>query len=341
MPAEWERHEATWIGWPHNSSDWPGKLSTIHWVYTSLVEKLSKGERVRILVNSKAHELKARALLNKSHVDLSQVDFYRFVTDRGWSRDFGPIFVKDLTRNKLTISRFRFNGWAKYPNWHKDNQIPVKIAKKLNIPLVPVQHENRIVVLEGGSIDVNGRGTLITTEECLLDRKVQARNPNMNKKDIEAILKSSLGAKKVLWLGKGIEGDDTHGHIDDICRFVNPNTVVFALEENPKDKNYRPLQENLERLQGMTLEDGSQLNVVKLPMPEPIYFENYRLPASYANFYISNSAVLVPTFNDKNDQKAVGILSELFEDRPVIGIHALDLVWGFGTLHCLTQQQPQ
>lgn len=338
MPAEWEEHEATWIGWPHNKSDWPGKFSIIPWVFGEMVRKLTTGEIVRIIVNSKEHEASARRLLKRVHADLSQVEFFRFPTNRGWTRDFGPMFVRSDA--EVAIVNFAFNAWAKYPDWKKDRHIHRRAAEALGISLFHPTHNNAAVVLEGGAIDVNGRGTLLTTEECLLDQETQVRNPGMSKEELESVLAENLDATNVLWLGKGIAGDDTHGHIDDLCRFVNPTTVVLCSEDNPTDANYRALQENRERLEGARLEDGSKLEVVSLPMPSSLYLDGLRLPASYANFYIANAGVLVPTFNDPQDRVALGILADLFPDRPVIGIHAVDIVWGFGTLHCLTQQQP-
>jgi len=341
LPAEWERHEATWLGWPHNRTDWPGKFAAIPWVYSEIVRHLVRGERVRILVNDRAHEAAARAALRRSRVDLARVEFFRFPTNRGWTRDFGPIFVRrGKPSPELAIARFRFNGWARYPDWRKDNQIPDRIARRLRLRAFPIRAGARDFVLEGGAIDVNGRGSLLTTEECLLDQPIQPRNPGLHRKDVEAALRASLGVTNILWLGRGIAGDDTHGHVDDLCRFVGPRTVVLCQEKNPRDANYRALEENRERLRGARLENGSRLEVVRLPMPAPLYFDRDRLPASYANFYISNAALLVPTFNDPNDRVALGILSELFTDRPVVGIHAVDLVLGLGTLHCLSQQQP-
>ncbi|GJL59319.1 MAG: agmatine deiminase [Nitrospirales bacterium] len=341
MPAEWERHEATWLGWPHNTKDWPGKMGSISWVYGEMVRKLSLGESVRILVNDKAHELKARRVLDKVGVNMARIEFFRVPTNRGWARDFGPIFVKGGQANPyVAIARFRFTAWAKYPDWQLDDRIPVRLGRTLKIPVVSVERNRSGVVLEGGAIDVNGQGTLLTTEECLLDEQVQVRNPGFSRQDYEEVLGTHLGISQVLWLGQGIAGDDTHGHVDDVCRFVDPYTVVLCQESNPADDNYRPLAENAERLEGMRVEDGRKLLVVSLPMPEPLYFEGRRLPASYANFYIGNAVVLVPTFNDPQDRVAVGILSDLFPDRTVVGIHAVDLVWGFGTIHCLTQQQP-
>jgi agmatine deiminase len=341
MPAEWEPHDATWIAWPHNRTDWPGKFAVIPWVYAEIVKKLAAGEVVRVIVESQAHEARARRMLTRTAVDLSRVEFFRFRTNRGWTRDFGPMFVKrDGKRSEVAIVRFRFNGWAKYRDWRKDDQVPERAARALGCQLLNARIDGRDVVLEGGAVDVNGRGTLITTEECLLDKKIQTRNPELSRGEIETALRENLGVTNVLWLGRGIEGDDTHGHVDDVCRFVNPGTVVVCREKNSRDPNYAVLQENIDRLKSMRLEDGSKVEVVPIPMPAPLLFDGQRLPASYANFYIANAAVLVPTFNDPNDRVALGILTELIADRPVIGIHAVDLVWGLGTIHCMTQQQP-
>ena len=340
MPAEWERHEATWLGWPHNTTDWPGKFTPIPWVFGEMVRKISKGEIVRIIAQPDV-ERKAKRILKLAHVDLKQVEFFNFPTNRGWTRDFGPMFVKKHDApGDVAVARFRFTAWAKYPDWRKDDAVPPRAAKKLGLRMFNASIGKKEFVLEGGSIDVNGRGTLLTTEECLLHPSTQVRNPGFGKEEIEQALRDNLGVSNILWLGDGIAGDDTHGHVDDLCRFVNPTTVVLIQEKNPADANYKALQENRERLQGLRLENGSSIEVVHLPMPSPLCYGEYRLPASYANFYISNAAVIVPTFNDPNDRIALGILSELFTDRPVVGIHAVDLVLGFGTLHCLTQQQP-
>jgi agmatine deiminase len=341
MPAEWEPHHATWVGWPRNASDWPGKFGPIPWVYGEIVRAVGRGEIVRILVNSAPHERQARRVLERVGVSLGSVEFFRFPTDRGWTRDFGPVFVRRARPGpEVAITRFRFNAWAKYTDWKKDDRIPERVAAKLRLRLFPARAREHPVVLEGGSIDVNGRGTVLTTEECLLDQAVQVRNPGLSRADLETVLRDQLGVTNVLWLGKGIVGDDTHGHVDDLCRFVDPRTVVLCRETDPRDANYRALAENRERLEGMRLEDGSKIQVVPLPMPAPLSFNGQRLPASYANFYITNGAVLVPTFNDPQDRVALGVLTELIADRPVVGIHAVDLVWGLGTLHCLTQQEP-
>jgi agmatine deiminase len=341
MPAEWESHAATWIGWPHNKSDWPGRFAPIPWVYGEIVRQLTKGETVRILVNDATHERGARRVLEQVGADLERVQFLRFATNRGWTRDFGPIFVRrDAPRPELAIARFRFNAWAKYSDWKKDDRIPDLAARRFKFKTLRIVHGGHPVVLEGGSIDVNGAGTVITTEECLLDPVTQARNPYLHRSEIETVLCNALGVSTVIWLGRGIAGDDTHGHVDDVCRFVDATTVVLCQEYDAKDANYAALAENKERLHDARTADGSKIEVIDLPMPAPLSFDGQRLPASYANFYVANAAVLVPTFNDPNDRHALGLLGEVFSDRPVIGIHALDLVWGLGTLHCLTQQEP-
>lgn len=356
MPAEWEKHEATWLGWPHNASDWPGKFEVIPWVYGEMVRKISAGENIRLIVRHKKDENFARRIFKHVGVDLRKIKFVTHPTNRGWTRDTGPIFVRQQTgkdalprvrahrqvspTNETAIVHFHFNGWAKYDNWRKDTKVPETAGKLLGKKLFHAQCGGKPFVIEGGGIELNGRGTLISTEECYLDPKIQVRNPGLGKKEIETTLKNYLGIKNIFWLAKGPKGDDTHGHIDDICRFVNAKTLVLVREKNPKDENYKPLAENWERIKDLRLEDGKKPEVVELPMPSPLYFAGVRLPASYANFYICNAAVIVPTFNDPNDRVALGILGELFRDRPVVGIHAVDLVWGFGSLHCLTQQQP-
>jgi agmatine deiminase len=339
MPAEWEPHLATWIAWPQRSADWPGKFPPIPWVYTEIVRHLHAAEMVNILVDDAAAETRVRRMLARSGVDLQRVQFFRFPTNRVWTRDYGPIFLKS-PEGSLGLTDWRFNAWAKYPDWQRDDKVPEHIRKKLSVPAWQPQVRKERVVLEGGSIDVNGAGLLLTSEECLLSR-VQERNPGLARADYEKVFADYLGVKKVLWLGRGIAGDDTHGHVDDLTRFVNPRTIVTVLETNPADANYQPLRENLERLNDMTDLNGGRFELTTLPMPGPLFFRRQRLPASYANFYIANDRVLVPTFNDPHDRKALGILTELFPGRKVIGIHAVDLVWGFGTLHCLTQQQPE
>jgi agmatine deiminase len=296
---------------------------------------------VRLLVKSERDAEAAKVQLTQSHADVSKVEFIVHRTNRGWMRDCGPICVRrGGAQQESAFVHFHFNAWAKYRNWQLDRTVPEMAAQRFGKRLFNAQCEGRDFVLEGGAVDVNGRGSLVTTEECLLDQVTQVRNRGLSREQVESALKANLGVNNILWLGGGVVGDDTHGHVDDICRFVNPTTVALALENNAKDINYKPLQENRERLEGMRLEDGSKVQVVPLPMPAPVWHDGYRLPASYANFYISNAAVIVPTFNDPNDRVALGILADLFKDRPVVGIHAVDLVLGFGTLHCLSQQQP-
>jgi agmatine deiminase len=334
MPAEWEPHAATWLAWPHERRDWPGKFATIPWVYGEVVRQLVVGERVRILVDDARAEAGARRLLGRVGVDLGRVDFFRIPTDRSWTRDFCPLFVRRDADGDVALTSWRFNAWAKYPNWRRDAAAPARIARRLGRRVWNVD-----VVLEGGAIDVNGRGSLLATEECLLS-DVQARNPGLSRADLERALAAHLGVRNVLWLGRGIVGDDTHGHVDDLARFVDPTTVVTVVEPDPRDANHDALRENRARLAAMTDQDGTPLRVVTLPMPAPLVLDGQRLPASYANFYIANEVVLVPTFNDPRDREALATLATLFPTRRVVGIHAVDLVWGFGTLHCMTQQEP-
>jgi agmatine deiminase len=338
MPAEWEPHRATWIAWPHHAADWPGKFAAIPWVYAEIVRHLARSETVCLLVSDGRMEQRVRRILRKVGVNLGRVEFYHVPTDRVWTRDYCPLFVVNAA-GAVALTDWHFNGWAKYPNWQRDDAVAGRVAELLGRPIRQPVLGGRRVVLEGGGIDVNGRGLLLTTEECLLS-PVQARNPGVTQEQIERVLCEYLGVKKVLWLNRGIAGDDTHGHVDDLARFVGPRTVAAVVEGDPDDENYAPLQENLERLRGMTDLDGRPLEVVTLPMPEPVVFAGQRLPASYANFYIANDRVLVPTFNDPMDRVALGTLAGLFPGRTVVGIHAVDLVWGLGTLHCLTQQEP-
>jgi agmatine deiminase len=341
MPAEWEPHAATWLAWPHNARDWPGKFGAIPWAFAELARAIARSEPVRLIVKDAAHEQAAKRVLTKAGAPLERVDCFRAATDRGWARDMCPIFVvreRDGAR-ELAATSWRFTGWAKYPNWRRDDAAKDRILAKLGIPAWQPAVDGRRVVLEGGAIDVDGEGTLLTTEECLLS-DVQARNPGLGRAGTEHVLRDFLGAERVVWLGAGIAGDDTHGHVDDLARFVRPGTLVLAAEDDPRDANYRALAENRERLEGARDAKGRTLEVVPLPMPAPLCFDGARLPASYLNFYVTNEEVLVPTFNDPADRVALGRLAELFPGRRTVGIHALDLVWGFGTLHCLTQQQP-
>jgi agmatine deiminase len=338
MPAEWERHDATWLAWPHESSDWPGKFTPIPWVYGEIVRHLSRVEKVRILVEHADAEQKARRVLKKCHAELKAVEFFHVATDRSWTRDFCPMFVRN-DEGQRGILNWCFNGWAKYENSQHDNAVTDALAPRLSFPMwTPLWNRERIV-LEGGSIDVNGAGTVLTTEECLLS-DFQARNPGLAREHIEQVFRDFLGARHTLWLRNGIAGDDTHGHVDDLARFTDARTVVIAREDDVSDPNYEALKENLALLRGMRDQNGEPLRVETLPMPQPVFFGSQRLPASYANFYIANQLVLVPTFNDANDRIALNRLAELFPDRKIVGIASTDLILGLGTLHCMTQQQP-
>ena len=341
LPAEWETHEATWIAWPHNRGDWPGKLVPIYWVYAEIVRKLIGGEKVRILVNSKAHEGRARRALGRAGVGLSEVEFFRIQTNRSWTRDYGPIFLSRAgARPGSAVVRFRFNGWARYPDWARDDRVAERVAGRLGLPLFRAAVNRRLFVLEGGAVDGNGQGALLTTEQCVLEGGSRARNPGLGRAEIEGVLRDQLGADQVLWLAGGIEGDDTQGHVDNVCRFVGPRTVVLPRANDPRDADYPVLEENRERLEGARLPNGSRVELVSLPTPSPQVFDGRRLPAGYANFYISNETVLVPTYNDPNDRIALGVLAELFSGRKVAGIHSVDLIWGLGGIHCMTREQP-
>ncbi len=339
MPAEWEPHASTWLSWPHRKSDWPGKISPIPLVYGEIIRNLEKYEEIHILVPPNQHVGKLQKILQASQAYSTHVHIHVCETDRSWIRDSGAIFVVDNEQQKYALD-WHFNAWAKYPDWQHDDAIPSFMAKILGVPILQPRIRNWRVVLEGGSIDVNGQGLMLTTEECLLSAQ-QQRNPPLDRADYESVFAEYLGIQKVLWLNCGIVGDDTPGHVDDIARFVGPNTVVAVVEDDPADANYVLLQENLERLQDFKNLDGSKLEIVLLPMPKPVIYDGQRLPASYANFYIANGTVLVPTFNDSADRQALSILESLFPDREVVGIHCVDLVWGLGTLHCMTQQEPE
>ena len=327
MPAEWEPHEATWLAWPHEKSDWPGKFAPIPWLYGEIVRHLARVERVRILVEDEPAERAVRKILKTCNANLAAVDFFHHPTNRSWTRDYCPLFV--ASKSEIAITHWRFNGWAKYDNYQHDSQVPQFLEQKLAL-----ERWAPDVVLEGGSIDVNGSGKLLTTEECLLS-DVQARNPNLSRREVERAMKDYLGIREVIWLGKGIAGDDTHGHVDDLARFTSKDAVVTVIEPDKSDLNHEPLKENLARLRAR-----KDLHVATLPMPEPVFFNGQRLPASYANFYIANGIVLVPVFGDPNDRVALNTLSRLFPGRKIIAIYSRDLVLGLGTLHCMTQQQP-
>jgi agmatine deiminase len=335
FPAEWEKHTATWLSWPHKEASWPGRLESIFPVYCKFIKALTEGELVNINVNDEAMKAKAVSCLQKENVDLKKVNFFMHPTNDAWCRDHGPAFlINPKAEVKKIILDWGYNAWGdKYPPYDLDDVIPTLIAKEYSIPVIYPG-----IVMEGGSVEFNGKGTLLTTTSCLLNKN---RNPHLNQKQIEELLHNYYGADHILWLGDGVEGDDTDGHIDDITRFVNSNTVVTVIEENKKDNNYEPLQENLKSLKKMRLQDGKQMNVIELPMPDPVVYEGQRLPASYANFYIGNAAVVVPVFNDKNDNKALEILSKCFSDRKVIGLNSTDIIWGLGSFHCLSQQEPE
>jgi agmatine deiminase len=344
MPGEWEKHESTWLAWPHFRGDWPGKFEPIPWVYAEIIRKLARHERVELIVKDAAAEKFARKTLKLANALSRNIRFHRWPTNRVWTRDSGCTFV--LTDNRSTPTRterraikWRFNAWAKYPNYKLDETVGSRMAQAAKSAEVKAIHHEVRVVLEGGSIDSNGAGVLLTTEECLLSKQ-QQRNPGFTREDYEQVFAEYLGIEKVLWMGRGIEGDDTHGHVDDITRFVAPDTIVTVVESDPNDVNYAPLQENLARLKAATDQSGHSFSIVELPMPSPVFFEGRRLPASYGNFYIGNGVVLVPVFNDPKDRIAMNILADLFPGREIVPIYSGDLIWGFGALHCMTQQQP-
>jgi agmatine deiminase len=346
MPAEWEPHESTWLAWPHFRGDWPGKFDPIPWVYAEIVRNLARHERVDLIVNDSSWEKRARTVLEKagalSDTLANNVCFHRWSTDRVWTRDSGCIFLTpsaDHADSGLLALHFQFNAWAKYPNYEFDEKVGAQMALAAGARVAhPFSGKHR-VVLEGGSIDVNGRGTLITTEECLLST-TQQRNPPMDRAAYEQLFADYFGVQSVIWLDSGIAGDDTHGHVDDITRFVAPHTVVTMIEQNERSENYAALHANLGRLKNARTADGQKLEIVEIPMPRPVVFEGRQLPASYANFYIANGTVLVPVFNDPNDRIALNTLAELFPTREIVPIYSGDLIWGFGALHCMTQQQP-
>ena len=338
FPAEWEKQQGIVLCFPHNGKDWPGKYEAVQWAFVEFIKKVAAHEIVFLVVADESLKTKVNDMLERAHVDLKNVTYIIHKTNRSWMRDSGPIVVKN--GDKREALNFNFNGWAKYKNFQLDKFVPAKVASVLDIPVTQVMYKGKPVIIEGGAIDVNGRGTLLTSEECLMHPTIQVRNQGFTKEDYEAVFKEYLGVTNVIWLGDGIEGDDTHGHIDDLCRFVNEDTIVTIVETDSTDSNYKPLQDNLKRLQNAKLENGKSPVIVALPMPKRVDFEDLRLPASYANFLILNNCVLVPTFNDSNDRVALNILSECFPDREVIGISCVDFIWGFGTLHCLSQQIP-
>jgi agmatine deiminase len=367
MPAEWEPHASTWLAWPHYKGDWPGKFEPIPWVYAEIIRNLARHERVDLIVKSEREEKRAREVLERADALSENVVFHCWPTDRVWIRDSGCIFLTrgegipvhenpenreghEFTRADRTTKReaasaaevcalhFRFNAWAKYDNYKFDAKVGARMARVAGARVVHPMYGDERVVLEGGSIDVNGCGTLLTTEECLLST-TQQRNPAVDRAAYEQMFADYFGVSNVIWLGEGIEGDDTHGHVDDITRFVAPDTVVTMVEHSPKSDNYSALHHNLGRLKAARDQNGKRLNVVGIPMPRPVVFEGRQLPASYANFYIANGIVLVPVFNDPNDRIALNTLAELLPDREIVPIYSGDLIWGFGAMHCMTQQE--
>jgi agmatine deiminase len=333
MPAEWEPQTAVWLSWPHKRASWPGFFRPIPYKFAEIVATISRFEEVRINI-AKPLQKRAWSLIEKAGADLAKVTFYDHPTNDAWCRDHGPIFVKNDKTGEVALTDWDYNAWGgKYPPFDKDNEIPPSIAKKLKI-----RRFEKKMVLEGGSIDVNGAGLLLTTEACLLHKN---RNPDLTKEQIEQNLRDYLGVHTILWLGDGIVGDDTDGHIDDLSRFFREDGIVTVLESNKRDKNYPILLENLERLHALRTPTGKKFKIVALPMPKPSFCEGQPLPASYANFLIINGAVLMPAFRQpKKDDEALEVLASCFPDREIIPIDCLDLVWGLGTLHCISQQQP-
>ena len=341
MPAEWAPHRATWVAWPHHEPDWPGKFAPIPWVYTEIVRAIAACEPVEILCHDEAVRASARDMLDAHGVRSDRVRLHLVPTDRVWLRDSAPTGVLD-GRGQVHLADWGFNAWAKYDNYAHDDEVGAAVARITGLRRLRPQRPDGAgpIVLEGGGIEVNGDGLLLVTEEWLLS-DVQVRNPGLSRADYERIFTEWLGIRRTIWLGEGCVGDDTHGHIDDIARFVTPDTIVLAVEEDPADENHARSIDNLRRLESASAAGGvGPLRVVRLPFPRPVVMSGERLPASYANFYLANGAVFVPTFNDPNDRIALNILADLLPDRAVIGIHAVDLVWGLGTLHCLTQQEP-
>ncbi|QJD95183.1 agmatine deiminase family protein [Mucilaginibacter robiniae] len=334
FPAEWAPHTATWLSWPHKEASWPGKIETIYARYCEFIKEVAKGELVRINIADKQMQAFAEQHLHEAGANLHNIQFFEFPTNDAWCRDHGPAFLLNEKDKKKVVVDWGYNAWGgKYPPFDLDDVIPTRIAQQFNLP---VYHPG--IVMEGGSVDFNGKGTVLTTTACLLNPN---RNPHLNQQQIEQYLQNFYGIEQVLWLGDGIVGDDTDGHIDDITRFINEDTVVTVVEENKNDENYHILQENLQALKTMRLLNGKQLNVVELPMPDPVIHEDQRLPASYANFYISNAAVIVPTYRCSHDDKALEILQQCFPHRKVVGIDSTDIIWGLGSFHCLSQQEPE
>jgi len=339
MPAEWEPHRATWIAWPHHEPDWPGKLAAIPWVYAEIVRILASHEQVEILCHDEGVLGDAQTALDAHGVPASRVRCHVVPTDRVWLRDSAPSATLDED-GRVVLVNWAFNGWAKYDNWTRDADVGKAVSRVTGLERVePRRPSGERIILEGGGIDVNGEGLMLVTEEWLLS-DVQVRNPGMSRAEYERVFADWLGVTRTIWLGEGCVGDDTHGHVDDVARFVSADTIVLAVEEDPHDDNHERSADNLKRLEHPARETHRPLRIVTLPFPRPVVMNGERLPASYANFYIANGVVIVPTFNDPNDRLALNTLASVIPARHVIGIHAVDLVWGLGTLHCLTQQEP-
>lgn len=339
FPAEWEKHEATWIAWPSNKTDWPGKFEPIKWVYAEIVRVLTGSEKVEIICQNKTQVEEAVSCLKSHGVSRNQVQFHILETNRSWLRDSAPTGI--FYKSSLAWVQWKFNAWAKYDDFDLDSKVPRLIAEQTKKELIPAKlpGSKELLVCEGGAIEGNGDGLLLVTEECF-QSEIQCRNPGLSKQEYLKVFASSLGIEKLIWLKAGIVGDDTHGHIDDVARFVGPRSVMLAYEDDISSDNYPASKENLSRLNLASDTRGNSLQVALLPMPEPLYFDDQRLPASYVNFYIANEVVLVPTFNDPSDRLALNIIAQAFPGRSIVGIHSTDLVLGLGTIHCLTQQQP-
>jgi agmatine deiminase len=338
MPAEWERQQSTLMGWPYNKNDWPGKFNNIPKIFAKIISKITKSQKVNLLINSRKSKNKIKKLLRKNNARVRNVKFIICETDRVWMRDIGPIFIKNQ-KNQNILLNWEFNGWAKYKNYRADNRVNLRIKDHYKGNVIKPKFNKKSIVLEGGAIDVNGKGLLITTKECLLSN-IQQRNSFLKIKDYNHIFRKYFGAKKVIWLNKGIVGDDTHGHVDDIARFVKSNKVFLAYENNKKDENYKNLDENFKILKKIKI-DSSQIKIRKIPMPRPIFIDKVRVPASYLNFYIFNKFVLLPTFNDPKDKIVIKIFKKEFNNRKIIPVDCSELIWGFGAIHCLTQQEPK
>ena len=342
MPGEWEPQKSVWIAWPYNKKDWPGMFKNIPWTIAEIITNLSLNQNVNLLINKRKDKIKIKKILKKFKYKLKNITFHIISTNRIWLRDTGPIFL--INKKKKVFLNFKFNAWAKYRDFKKDNKINDKIAKILKVkkiePEVKIQKKYKKIVLEGGAIDVDGNGTILLTRECLLS-KVQNRNPGVTKKVFENTIKTYLNIKNFIWLNKGIKGDDTHGHVDDISRFVSKDVIMTAIEKNKKDPNYKNLRENLSILKKSKNVSGKKFKIIKIPMPKPMFIKKIRVPASYLNFYIANKIVLLPIFKDKNDDKVILIFKKFFKKRKIVPINCRDLIWGFGAIHCLTQQEPK